>query len=152
MANGNGFWGFLGNVGSGALDLGGAVIDVGWSAGQAVYGAGESVYGFGGDVIEYMGTEDGQALAKLAAQGYGQYASALKQKAAVKATQKFGGQVVVPYPVGAVGAPSPQGGFQTLFDIDTGQPGQPKDGAGIGEKEIKIIAIGVVAFLILRTL
>jgi len=156
MANGNGFWGFLGDVGGGALELGGNVIgfgaDVAWGAGQAVYGVGETVYGAGEGIIEFMGSEDGKALANLAGQGYGMYANIQKQKAAARATQKFGGQVVVPYPVGAVGGPSPQGGFQTIGDILI-PPGQaaamakPVD-AIAPEKLMLYAGVGLAAYLL----
>jgi len=145
---------FIGDLAGGALNLGGQVIgftgETVVGAGQAVWGAGEAVYGAGENVIEYMGTEDFERLAQLGAQGYGLYANVQKQKAAANAAQKFGGQVVVPYPVGAVGGPSPKGGFQTIVDVAAAP--QPKKGELIGKDELMIIAIGISAFLLLRTL
>ncbi len=156
MANGNGFWGFLGDVGGGALELGGNVIgfgaDVALGAGQAVYGVGESVYGAGEGIIEFIGTEDGEALAKLVGQGYGMYADIQKQKAAARASQKFGGQVVVPYPVPATpGQPAP-GSFQTIGDILI-PPGQAAAmakplGAIAPEKLMLYAGVGLAAYLL----
>jgi len=142
----NGIFGFLGDVGGGILNLGGQVVGF---AGETVVGAGQAVYGAGENLVEYMGTEDFERIAKLGAQGYGMYLNAQQQKAAANAAQKFGGQVVIPYPVGTVGGPAPKGGFQTIADV---AGPESKNGKFLGEDQIKIVAIGIVAFLILRTL
>ena len=133
-------------------DILGGAADVVWGAGAAVYGAGEAVYGAGENIIEFMGTEDGEALAKLAGQGYGMYANIQKQKAAAKASQQFGGQVVVPYPVPATpGQPAP-GSFQTIGDILI-PPGQAaSSGKSVGaiapEKLMLYAGVGLGAYLL----
>ncbi len=136
----------LGDFFGGAWEFGGNVIG---GADDVVWGAGEAVYGAGENIIEFMGTEDGEALAKLAEQGYGMYANIQKQKAAA---QKFGGQVVVPYPVPATpGQPAP-GSFQTIGDILI-PPGQAAAmakplGAIAPEKLMVYAGVGLAAYLL----
>lgn len=144
---------FIGGLGAGALTLGGQVIGFGgelaWGAGEAAWGAGQAAWGAGENIIEYLGTEDFERIAQLGAQGYGMYLNYEQQRAAAKAAQRFGGQVVIPYPVGTVGGPSPKGGFQTIVDV--GMP-KEKNGPFFGKAELRTIATGIIAFLILRAL
>ena len=126
---------FFSNLGSAASDwvrrLPGAVVGAAGGIGAAVGGIGEWI-GVPGNV-EKVGE-----IVGVLGQGYGVYQSYEQQKAALKAAQKYGGQVVIPYPVGVAGGPAdPAGIFSSVVDV--AMPGQVGPGLGKEQTETYIM-------------
>ena len=101
----------------------------------AVGGVGGFVDGLGNWIGTPGNVEKIGEIVDVIGKGYGVYQSYEQQKAALKAAQKYGGQVVVPYPAGVAGGPAdsagPAGAFSTVVDI--AMPGQ--GGPGIGKEQ-----------------
>ncbi len=135
----------------GVVGLGGDVLDFGWKVGT---GALDVVWGAGDFVVnDLAGVVEGwKPIVEVLGQGYGLYQSYEQQKAAQKASQRYGGQVVVPYPVAtAPGQPAP-GGFQTIGDI-LSPPGQgpamaKPPGAMDTEKLMLYAGVGLGVYLL----
>jgi len=156
--------GAAGGLASGAWTLGGQAIGMAGQApgaivttgGQLISGAGEWLGGAGEWLIDDLPgvAKKMQPVVEVIGQGYSAFQSYEQSRAAQKASQAYGGQVVVPYPVtvpSGGAAPRP-GQFSTIVDVGMGaQPAAPMTKQET-EQIIKVAAVGGLAYLILTAL
>ncbi len=90
--------GFVLDIGGGIVGLGSNILDFGW---KGATGAVDVVWGAGDFLVNDLpGVVKGlEPIVEVIGQGYKMYQSYEQQKAAQEAAQRYGGQVVVPYPV-----------------------------------------------------
>ena len=159
-----GLFQFAGDVGGGVLDLGGQAIGMAGQApgaivttgGQLISGAGEWLGGAGKWVVDDLPGQikKMQPILEVVGQGYGVYQSYQQSRAAQEASQAYGGQVVVPYPVGvpSAGPAAQPGQFSTIVDVGMGAQAAAPMSKQETEQIIKVAAVGGLAYLILTAL
>ena len=148
--------GAAGGLASGAWTLGGQTIGMATSLPGTAWNLGGQVIGTGVNAIKWLSDKENIAKVKpaveLLGQGYSSFQSYEQSRAAQEASQAYGGQVVVPYPVAVAGtgAAARPGQFSTIVDVGMGAKAAAPMTKQETEKIIKTVAVGGLAYLLLK--
>ncbi|KKN30925.1 hypothetical protein LCGC14_0829160 [marine sediment metagenome] len=147
--------GAAGGLASGAWTLGGQTIGMATSLPGTAWNLGGQVIGTGVNAIKWLSDKQNidklKPAVELLGQGYSAFQSYEQSRAAQEASQAYGGQVVVPYPVTvpSAGTPARPGQFSTIVDVGMGGKAAPMTKQQT-EEIIKYGAIATIAYFLLK--